>query len=257
MGIFKYHIVPGRFTRSSIAVRNQVNGLIAEFKPDAQFFTELSDFKRANAIEHEGYFTIHSIEDKGAAECAINVHNSYEILTWDTEVLTKKKFFSKTGKERALVNGLYAVIQHHSGMFPPIVISIAHMPSNIEHRRGFSDTVNRVIAFQEASRAWRKLMRKVRLAHRTKNVLVTADWNLDIKKQWVRRFLKSIWTMYRFTFRRPYPPVGDIGKRLISYGMYRGLKWSEQPFLLEKHRASDHRTVVGELKVLVDKKRFK
>lgn len=243
--LFKYQIIAGKFNRSSWLLQDQTKKMASINNPHVQFFTEVSDRHRWDSIFIDRYITLHSEDNKGASECAINVREDYDVLFWESKVLTDHRFYSMRGRKRAFVNSLTAVIQDKAKLRKPVVISVVHLPPNVEGSKGFSDTVNRVIAWRQAVIVWRRYIRQIRKKYKTGNVLCVADFNMNLKKLWVRRQLKSVFRLYRFIFRHPYPKGGDLGNRLITYGLYRGFRWHKQAEILPKHKASDHNPIIG------------
>ena len=223
--LFNYQLLAGRFSRSSWLLKQQVKEFALKV-PDVQFFTEVSDRHKWDSLIIDGYQNIHSVDNKGASECAINVRSDqWDVLFWESRVLTEHRFFTTRGTPRALINSLTAVIQDKEKVRRPIVLSMVHLPSSVEgyDKSLFSKVKNRVIAWVLAVSAWKKYIRGIRKEYKTRNVLCVADFNLNIKKFKTRRYIKSVFRLYHFTFRHPYPKRGDLGKRLITYGLYRGL----------------------------------
>lgn len=68
-----------------------------------------------------------------------------------------------------------------------------------------------------------------------------ADFNLDVKKQWVRDLLEKEAPKYRISVQPPFPGGGTLGSRWIDFFLYRGNLTVPSVRLLPDDDSSDHR----------------
>lgn len=154
-------------------------------------FTEVADPERARALKVPGWDKAQKWERKGSAECAIlSDGDDFTLRRVGTAPLTKHTFEYAPGKDRALCQAVYAILQHRPT--GALVLSLCvHFPSGVQDGSGWSSAWARVKAYRSAMRGLRNLVRNLRRRYRVHEVLIAADFNLDLRRVWVRGYLRS------------------------------------------------------------------
>lgn len=158
----------------------------------------------------KGWTKIH-FSGEGRKECAIFFDNSVWALTerWCIPI-SKTLYALGSGKIRPRVH-LVGVELVHRASGEILNVEVYHAPSAIEGGKGLVNGVRRVKAALECFAAIR--------AHRRRELkgeasILAADWNLDLRKAWVRALLKT-----RVGLRNGWgklPRDGTRGKRIID-----------------------------------------
>jgi hypothetical protein len=151
----------------------------------------------------------------------------------------------------------------HSGH--KLLVSVTHMPAHVQ---GASDFANirdepaavwekRKLAYQSGLKNWSTHVKDQERRNHIDACLVVADWNVNLKLDWVRQLLANRWgPKYNQAWKR-FPtaggsltggavaPLGAPGKgyhdRIIDGSLYHGLKVVFEPNLLARVQSSDHR----------------
>lgn len=74
-------------------------------------------------------------------------------------------------------------------------------------------------------------------------VAVTGDWNLSLRRRWVRRYLARHFPEFTLTWRPDnFPALGTHGRRIIDYSLVRGYSVPAAE-VVPDFGASDHRAI--------------
>lgn len=110
--------------------------------------------------------------------------------------------------------------------------------------------------YQHSMTAWSKLIKDQTNKLRPDGVLVAADWNINLKEDWARHYLRDTFDPLQMAWVRfpteggsmsggPVAPLGAPGKgkgdRIIDGSLYAGLSVDVDPNLMARVRSSDHR----------------
>jgi hypothetical protein len=142
-----------------------------------------------------------------------------------------------------------------------LLVSVTHMPAHIEGQGGFrTDTEGwaaRKQAYLQGLTGWRVHVNDMVRKRDIDGALIVADWNLNLKAQWVREMLANHWgPSWRQAWKvfassggalhgGPDVPADAPGKghhdRVIDGSLYKGLKVAVDPVQMARVRSSDHR----------------
>lgn len=138
--------------------------------------------------------------------------------------MTNLRFYNTTGRLRTPQYAKIVVLEHRQTK-KRLLVTAAHLPSSVEDKQngGFVKNSRRVPAWLDSVRNWRKQRNKVYKKFKCDAMLVCADWNLDIKKMWVRALIKTmqpglsqVWDV------RHFPKIGTLVNRIIDFSLIRG-----------------------------------
>lgn len=129
------------------------------------------------------------------------------------------------------------VLLKHRKTGEQLLVSVAHLPSHVQG--DWRDNAYRVRLWRECVKKWKRKVNRRRRIYKAKTMFV-ADWNLDIKKAWVRAVLKFYFPALRLTWRKPFPPYGTHYNRIIDATMT-NLKVKRKAKLFKDDSSSDHR----------------
>lgn len=235
----------GRWDRPERLLREDVEEWIKDWAPDVITATEAGDFDRGDALDAPGYVRCQVTGGgrPGADECAVALsRETMRLVHFEAAVVTRERYRQGTGKLRAPLNALVVVGEHiETGV--RICLGVIHLPSSVqdgdEWARG-----PRVAAYRSAVRGLKKLVH--RIAKRYKALpWITADWNLDLGRLWVRAYLHGIWPGKHFTWsKKDAGGEGTHGPRLIDFSVLSRRLRVTFAKVLASVRSSDHRPFV-------------
>jgi hypothetical protein len=117
-----------------------------------------------------------------------------------------------------------------------LLVSTSHLLSSVEG----AWAGRRAARHRDHVEAWRQANRRWRERHRPDAEVAVADWNLDLRRPWVREWVRGAWPGMRTPPR--IPRVGTHGPRLIDWPLVRGVDVIGFD-VLDAHPHSDHRGI--------------
>lgn len=231
MSTFKHTHLSTRYDRPVDTLQKVLERYIET--SDIITLTEVDSEKREKVIRSFPKWASVTGDKTGRDDCAIMWHDD------EWEVIHKETH--NVGEYMAgNIAAAYVVLKHvHSTM--RIVVSVVHLPSSVQ---GQGRVVGgRAPAWFTARRRWVRRAHKLKRQHRADAILLVADWNIDLKRVWVRSLIKTLMPSYRFVWRnRAYQTIGTHGSRLIDFSVFKGkLRVHRRPDIHKITSASDHR----------------
>lgn len=129
------------------------------------------------------------------------------------------------------------VLLEHRKNGKRLLVSVVHLPSHVQG--DWRENAYRVRLWRECVKEWKRKVNRRRRIFKAK-VMFIADWNLDIKKRWVRAVLKFYFPALRLTWRKPFPGRGTHHRRIIDATMT-NLRVKKKAKLFRDDDSSDHR----------------
>lgn len=159
-----------------------------------------------------------------------------------TAIVLQPMFWKENGEKVEPTGAAFAVLEHKDTN-KRLLATVCHLPSGVEGPAGLSGLPNRVAAWREAQRNWKKEWNRLAKKHDVDGVLVVADWNINIKRKLFLPLFKAIQPGLTLVFNYKDVPVdGTHHKRWIDFSFIRGeLKVVKSPWLLKDDNSSDHR----------------
>lgn len=129
------------------------------------------------------------------------------------------------------------VLLGHRKTRKTLIVSVAHLPSHVQG--DWRDNAYRVKLWRECVKGWRSKVEPRRKRYGAK-IAYIADWNLDIKKAWVRAVLRGYFPGLKLTWKKPFPNDGTHHKRIIDATLT-NLRVKRKAVLVRDDDSSDHR----------------
>lgn len=227
----------GRFDRAPKRLRNQVKASLAAGSTIIKS-TEVDRRPRAKALRSiKGTRTLRAPGTKG--ETAILFDRSvFKARKWGHQMISPP-----FGKRRGVML-TWAVLEHReTGALG--LETVAHYHSNVES--GFRAKAGWALEHRRAVAEARRLHKRLRRIWRKSGEPFSwenhsADFNLNLRRAWVRSWVRSAWPGLKPVPKKHTPKQGSHGNRLIDWFLTRGIK-KRRMTVLKKHPASDHRGV--------------
>lgn len=125
-----------------------------------------------------------------------------------------------------------------------VVVAVFHMPSAVEGRNALVRGVRRSTAYVEALAGMREQRRALREVHPGAAFLFAGDLNLNVRRPWVRAFLKAGLPGLRSAWKT-MPKRGTHGRRVIDDALHsRRLKVEGSARRLARPDGFDHAPVL-------------
>jgi hypothetical protein len=235
-----------RFDRSAASLEADMDDWMAH--SSLITVTEVRRDQKAATLREAGWAHYNSPLGNNADVCAI----AWKTSTWHRKDAFVRKL-SSVRYVRALANKpgppTYAcnAVLKHVVTDQTLLVSVTHMPAHLEGHWAHPGTDAwraRKQAYTDAMHGWSNLVLALERRYRPAGVLVVADWNLNLKEQWVRDYMAGHWT--KAGLRRAwvhFPTAGGSlgGNRIIDGSYYGGLSVTGGPDLMPRVRSSDHR----------------
>lgn len=147
------------------------------------------------------------------------------------------------------VSATWAVLEHKPSTKTVIVIAL-HAPSDVEGGNGLKRT-QRVTAWWSVANGVRKLWKKISGEYSTDGILVAADWNVNLKKLWVRTLFKTTYPSFALVWSgKHFPKDGTHHSRIIDFTLVRGaVKRLHNPKVYRDDDSSDHQPYIETLQL--------
>ena len=251
-GVLRHVHTSGRFDVSRRVLEKDLDRVIAE--SDLVTTTEIHDKRRASALEEPGWQRFWR-PGRLAGECGMSFRtDKWQLVTGSTPVLTRKTFRIASNDGRKSVGHAATALLRSVATGRTVLVSVAHMPSNVESADGKDwshSAKDRVNAYKDAVRGWKEHIRATVKQEAPDVVLVTGDWNLDLKRSWVRRWLRGKWDDLGITnldWKAPLPHGGTLvdhrfgrtRKRIIDATLLSGGSYAWAGHLQHDIASSDH-----------------
>ena len=188
--------------------------------------TEVQDERRENTLREKGWNHYSAKRGAGADNCAVAWDRSVWTSSWQgvRKLHTKKYDRFKVDKKAAFVHACTVVLKHKSSG-KKLLVTVAHMPSFVDAigKPGFRTSGegwrSRKVAYIESTKTWSTWTEALIRRHNLDGVLVVADWNLNLKDDWVRDYLRNHWGKTYKQAWKHFPTGGTmVGSRQVLDG---------------------------------------
>lgn len=114
---------------------------------------------------------------------------------------------------------------------------VVHRPSGVDGETGLEDN-EQARVYRDGTQGLTRLLTTI-----GDRVVITGDWNLDLRKKWVRGYLALHFPNFVPTWRsRDMPEQGTLGDRVIDFSLVRGFSVTAAQ-VISAFGASDHRAI--------------
>jgi hypothetical protein len=230
-----------RYDRSVDSLRRAVSRYIKD--SDLVTFTEVEYEHREKVLRQ--------VKGWGCATGDISPRNDSGII-WDLEVWQLIDEGNEVVAKVAAygqkpVSATWACLRHRETGLVVVVIAV-HAPSDVQGPSRLKPT-QRTAAWWSTMRGVKRLWKRLSKTFNTDGLLVTGDWNVDIKKVWVRALFKSFAPSFSLVWSgKDFPKDGTHHSRIIDFSFIRGaVKRIVNPRIYRDDDSSDHQPFVEKL----------
>ena len=204
-------------------------------KPEFLSLTEMMSEARAAVLQAFPDYALARVKGPdGADECVLLVKlTRYRVVSIRAVKLSERPIPRRSGKfDHALVVVLKSL--RTGSVHTRIVV---HRPSGVEGRFGIRRNAQGA-CYRDGTAGLVKLLASI-----DGRVAVTGDWNLSLRRRWVRRYLARHFPEFTPTWHPGnLPELGTHGGRIIDYSLLRGYSVSAAE-VVPHFGASDHRAI--------------
>jgi hypothetical protein len=222
--------------------------------------TEINNDQRAGTLREKGWGYYNAKHGDGADECGI----AWRLDTWgrmaaDVTKLTNQQYFRLDGRVAEPI-WCCSVVLRRVDTGHRMLVSVTHMPAHVEGKGGWRTTEYkwqaRKNAYLSSLQNWGQRIRALITQHKPDMIMVVADWNLNLKQNWVRDLIRHNFTGFTQAWQRfpttggslgggPVAPLGapgvDYADRIIDGTLIAGGAVTVEPNLMARVASSDHR----------------
>lgn len=184
----------------------------------------------------------------GMDECAV-LWNPAVLTPSETRTLRLSPLVLRTARKAPLYALAVLLAPHGDGA--PFWLTTAHKPAHVEG----ATRLRRVwagVVYRSALHGWKRKAGRLRRRSGVHRVVFAADWNLNLKRRWVRAYLHAAWPNLQVGYRRGYNGVGSHGFRAID-GVLTNLPIETPTRVLRSLAGFDHRPVLTVLTIPKEK----
>jgi hypothetical protein len=148
------------------------------------------------------------------------------------------------------VAATWAVLEHRETK-RRISVIVVHAPSSVEGGNGFIPRSQRVAAWWSVAKGLRALWMRLAVKFNTDGLMVTGDWNVNIKKAVFRVVFKTTYPSLNLVWSgKNFPQDGTHHSRIIDFSLIRGaLKRIANPAIFRDDDSSDHQPFIETLEL--------
>lgn len=248
-----------RFDRSAASLESDLDHWMAD--SSLVTLTEISSNMRAATMREKGWGYFNAKKSDGQDECGI----AWKLDTWHqthhvTCRLNNDAYYRLDGRPAdPVVSSTVNLKRVDTGH--RLMVSVTHMPAHVEGFGGWRTTEYkwqaRKNAYLSSLKNWGVHIADLERKHSPDMVMVVADWNLNLKQDWVRDLIRNNFgENFKQAWKRfptsggslsggPIAPLGapgvDYADRIIDGTIFHGGKAWFEPNLLARVNSSDHR----------------
>lgn len=226
---------------------------------DIVTLTEVSNDKRAQKLQEEGWGYYNAKKDNGADDAGIAWNKDTWTCPWRAvrRLHTKTYIEVESGKVNTIFVHACSVTLKHNKTGRKLLISVARLPSGLAAAQGWNTLEQgwraRKAAYMECNSTWSQWVEQTRIENKVDGIMVVADWNLDLKMQWVQQYLAEVWGQQYVLTWRFFPTGGTSGHKMLAGTMARHLAIQQAEHggtaeLLEPISGTNHRPYTETLK---------
>ena len=244
-----------RYDRTAASLEKAVDGWREQ--SSIITLTEVSRDPRGATLREAGWGYARASKDYGRDECAV----CYRKDTWALSWQGYKKLNTRGRVFAGPVCSCDALLKHKTSGHK-LLLTVTHMPSGVEGGGGRWNTHKsywqaRRQAYLSSLETWSTHIKQLKRSKKPDAVMIIADWNFNLKRNWSRDLLKDHFgSGYKHAWVRfptsggslhggPVVPLAAPGKgnmdRIIDGTLYQGLNVDQAPNLMATTASSDHR----------------
>jgi hypothetical protein len=255
---FRHIHCSSRFDRPAALLESDMDNW--QDASDLVTLTEISNDRLAATMRAKGWDYFNAKKSQGQDECGVTWRTSMWGKTKSVTIkLNNDAYYRLDGRVADPVVSCSVVLKHRTSGHR-LLVSVTHMPAHVEGFGGWRTTEYkwqaRKAAYLSSLKNWNVHVDDLIRKQKPDATLVIADWNLNLKQDWIRALLRQTFGDLKQAWQRfptsggslqggPVAPLGAPGKgyadRIIDGTLYRGAVVSTEPNLMATVRSSDHR----------------
>lgn len=173
--------------------------------------TEATCPKWDTLLTEDGWQAFHEVGDYGRGDPWV----SWDPALWTLAANWTLQLSAVTYNGRRC-HAAVAVLDH-KGFGRRVAFISVHFPAHLEGDMRRDRATTRTRAYRSALAGLRDLVAHLRVEHPNIRIVLAADWNLNIRRAWVRGLLRHGLRTTGLTLVNPLPDKGTHGKRLIDW----------------------------------------
>lgn len=255
---FRHIHCSSRYDRSPESLESDLDNWMAN--SSLVTLTEITNDRRAAKLQEKGW-NYYNAKAGGDAD---NTGICWRLDTWKRTYGAVRRLSSGTFDRVNGMHNLYiysaTVVLKRVDSGHRLMVSCSHLPSHIMGSGGFRTTEQGWAARKRATLTalnnWSTHIKDLERKQKADATLVIADWNLNLKDDWVWNLLHDKFDGYKSAWNHmptsggalvggPSAPHGAPGvsahDRIIDGTLYRGVKVTDGPDQMARVRSSDHR----------------
>lgn len=239
-----------RFDRSLASLKSASQRYFAD--ADLVTFTEVAAEGREDAVRVAGGDEWRVIAgDNGAHnDCVIAFKKvRFELLYRESFKASERTFYNSRGNPTTSKYATNAVLLDKSTN-KKFVLVVVHLPASVEDDLRIGRKTQRTLYWFSAFLRTKARGNLLRRRHKAAGVVYVADFNVNFKRDWVRRLIRALAPAYGLMWRAPFPAGGTHHDRLIDGTLIKGdiRGWMEAR-LYPDDSSSDHRPYIEGLRL--------
>jgi hypothetical protein len=212
--------------------------------------TEVQNNRRSGRLREKGWDYYSAKKIQGADNCAIGWSREVWSVQW--QGVRKLHQHRWIGHHFAYVHAA-AVLLKHRQRGQTLLVMCTHMPAHIDAHGDDKHFITtgagwrgRKAAYQTSIKNWSTWTHQLDRSKRPDGILVVADWNISLKDDWFRAYLKDHWGK---DYKLGWKHFGTMGwrggsPRVIDGTLAKGLAITEGAQMMHAVRSSDHRPYI-------------
>ena len=189
--------------------------------------TEVGSVERKRAPFENGWGYFNAQGASGFDECGIAWDLDFWTVRWKKGVKVSDKWRKPWGDGFRWPVVACTVFLKHKQTGHTCLVSVAHMPTKTSTASGFNPVgrawAQRVAVYKQATRNWSTYAAQVKRTHNPDMFLIVADWNLNFRHQWVRRWVNGQFSEISAKHAwKHFTGSGTHGRSVIDAVLYTG-----------------------------------
>lgn len=241
-----------RYDRPAADLERALDGYMAH--SSLVTLTEVASGQRRATLAESGWgYYCASQPGTNSDDCAI----CWQKSVWTNQQNWVKKLYGSWHGLTQVLNGLWSCssLLKHNASGQKLLVSVCHMPAHVEGyysnqhwRHADGPRANefwreRKVAYTTSMGVWSTHVKDLSRKKKPDAILISADWNVNLKDDWFRAFVNQHWGSLGMRLGwKHFPSAGGSmgGDRIIDGSFYSGLT-TDGARLMPPNPSSDHR----------------
>lgn len=245
MADFRHIHCSSRFDRSAESLETALDTWMDECSLIT--LTEVANANRAAKLREKGWDYYNATQRGGRADDAAIC---WRKDTWHVKGRWLRRLYGSFKSTNQVLSGLWCstVLLRHTGTGHLLLVSVSHMPHDVQAAGGFKTTGDawqaRKVAYQDGMRHWAAHIENLDRKRKPDAIIVCGDFNVGLNTDWFRAYMKDRWRKLDLRCAwKHFPTEGGsihVQGRIIDGTFYHGMT-TDGAELMPHDPSSDHR----------------